>query len=163
MDPQVGLTFQSASVVLDNDFVDSMGILAETPHIPDTPERALMRAVFEQVIQDIDNGDIPARRRPGKRSQSTLYRLAIRWVFTSDYSWWPFSFENICETLAYNPAYIRKQILLRRRINVQSVEGNFDQSRRRISITRARLSVTHARVLKQDRAGARRAKASHLG
>jgi hypothetical protein len=66
------------------------------------PQRRLMLAVlndaidcFQQYSSGID----------GKSER--LFREAKEWIFENE-SDWPFSFENICDTLHFDPAYIRK-------------------------------------------------------
>jgi hypothetical protein len=67
-----------------------------------SPERRLMLAVLEDAIATWVRyrGDERARTR-------RLLREVERWMADSDTSW-PFSFQNICDALNLDPAYLRR-------------------------------------------------------
>jgi hypothetical protein len=69
------------------------------------PERALMFAVIEDAIICFQDNFTATCRR--KRS---LFHDAEEWIFAND-SLYLFSFENICETLGFDPAYIRRGLM----------------------------------------------------
>jgi hypothetical protein len=65
------------------------------------PENRLMLAVLEEALVTFQRGlnsPIPERRK--------RFCEVDRWVSEKD-SDWPFSFENICQTLRIDPDYIR--------------------------------------------------------
>ena len=65
------------------------------------PENRLMLAVLEEALVTFQRGlnsPIPERRK--------RFCEVDRWVSERD-SDWPFSFENICQTLRIDPDYIR--------------------------------------------------------
>jgi hypothetical protein len=67
-------------------------------------ERALMRAVLEDATRCLA-GDIGAlRERP------QLAAEARRWVEMVDMHW-PFSFENVCDSLGFDPGSLRRRLL----------------------------------------------------
>ena len=63
-------------------------------------ERALMCAVLADAIRCMSQ----ARRRPGPAAQ------ARSWVMSNDREW-PFSFENICDTLGFKIAQMRRRLV----------------------------------------------------
>lgn len=65
------------------------------------PENRLMLAVLEEALVTFQRGvDSPMAER-----RKRFYEVD-RWVAETD-SDWPFSFENICQTLRIDPDYIR--------------------------------------------------------
>lgn len=65
------------------------------------PENRLMLAVLEEALVTFQRGlnsPVPERRK--------RFCEVDRWVLERD-SDWPFSFENICQTLRIDPDYIR--------------------------------------------------------
>ena len=66
-----------------------------------TPEQRLMAAVLEDAIRAFCQG-------AGAQGTRTLRlaREAGEWLESSDVSW-PFAFENICDALALDPAWVR--------------------------------------------------------
>ena len=65
------------------------------------PEEKLMFAVLTDAIECFQKyyGANAHRRR-------RLFTAAEAWISTKDYAW-PYSFENICETLNIDPNYLR--------------------------------------------------------
>ena len=70
------------------------------------PEKRLMLAVMEDAISTFQKSVRGLTRR-----QRRLFRETEEWIGSAD-SRWPFSFENICETLQLNPGYIRRGLRL---------------------------------------------------
>jgi hypothetical protein len=70
-----------------------------------SPERALVLAVLEQALGDLEKYRYATRRR-----QQRLYMEAYKWV-TSDDREWPYSFVNLCEALSMSPESVREQLL----------------------------------------------------
>ena len=71
-----------------------------------TPERRLMAAVLEDATRAFCQNAGAQTTRAGRILGETS-----EWFESSDVSW-PFSFENVCDALALDPAWIRR--LLRR-------------------------------------------------
>lgn len=69
------------------------------------PERALMLAILEDAIVCFQDN----LGSTGKRKRS-LYHEAEEWILADD-RFYLFSFENICETLGFEPAYIREGLM----------------------------------------------------
>jgi hypothetical protein len=65
------------------------------------PEKRLMLAVLEDAIACFQKYLLV---RDGKGRE--MFRDAEEWILEED-SKWLFSFENVCEALGYNPAYLR--------------------------------------------------------
>jgi hypothetical protein len=66
------------------------------------PERRLVIAILEDAV-DCYHKHLFARDHKARQ----LFQDAEEWVFSEDRSW-PFSFENICDLLDLNPAYLRR-------------------------------------------------------
>jgi hypothetical protein len=66
------------------------------------PERQLMLVVLQDALRCLDKYAL-TRNRKGKM----LFHETEEWVFARAEDW-VFSFNNVCETLGFNPAYIRK-------------------------------------------------------
>ncbi len=69
------------------------------------PEKELMLAVLEDAILCFQKGSFA-----GDRRRKALFPDAEEWIMEEN-SDWPFSFENICEALGLNPAYLRQGLL----------------------------------------------------
>src|SRR6476660_1709243 len=69
-------------------------------------ERALMRTVLEDAIRCLSGAGGPMRLRP------SLAAEARRWVTESDRHW-PYSFENICDSLGLDADHVRTRLLHR--------------------------------------------------
>ena len=85
------------------------------------PENRLMLAVLEEALVTFQRGlnsPVPERRK--------RFCEVDKWVSEKD-SDWPFSFENICQTLCIDPDYIRAGL---RTLKCQSLMTR-SQSRRR--------------------------------
>ena len=77
------------------------------PGAPDTPERALMRAVLQRALDDLSGVFAVAM---GLRARGRLRRETEEW-FLSDDEAWPFSFVNICQALNLDVGAIRRTLL----------------------------------------------------
>jgi hypothetical protein len=69
------------------------------------PEKRLMLAILEDAVDCFQN-NIFTQSVKGRR----LFQEAEKWVVEVDGDW-VFSFENVCETLELNPAYVRQGLL----------------------------------------------------
>jgi hypothetical protein len=69
------------------------------------PEKRLMLAILEDAVDCFQN-NVFAQSVKGRR----LFQEAEKWVVEVDRDWL-FSFENVCETLELNPAYVRQGLL----------------------------------------------------
>jgi hypothetical protein len=69
------------------------------------PEKRLMLAILEDAINCYQD-HLLARRSKARR----LFTEAEEWVLEKG-SDWIFSFKNICETLGFNPEYVRHRLL----------------------------------------------------
>jgi hypothetical protein len=68
---------------------------------PLDPEKTLMLAVLEDAVTCIQKYR-PSPSGKGKR----LFHDARDWIFADEEDW-PFSFINVCETLGFDPGYLR--------------------------------------------------------
>jgi hypothetical protein len=73
--------------------------------LPLEPEKRLMLAVLEDAIACFQKY-LFARDGKGR----TMFREAEEWILEEE-SDWLFCFENICETLGMEPAYVREGLL----------------------------------------------------
>jgi hypothetical protein len=69
------------------------------------PEKKLMLAVLEDAISCFQHN---ALARSGKSKK--LFEESEAWILAGDRDWF-FSFENICDVLKINPAYVRQGLL----------------------------------------------------
>ena len=69
------------------------------------PEKRLMLAILEDAIGCFKNSMFAQGRR-----QATQFRNADSWILREN-SDELFSFENVCETLGIEPAYLRQKLL----------------------------------------------------
>src|SRR5437867_10609487 len=69
------------------------------------PERRLVVAVLQDAV-DCFQKHLRARDRKARQ----LFLDAEEWICSDDRSW-PFSFENICDLLQINPAYLRRGLI----------------------------------------------------
>jgi hypothetical protein len=65
------------------------------------PEKRLMLAILEDAVQCFQNNGFAQSVR-GRR----IFQEAKKWIVDADRDW-VFSFENVCEALGLNPAYVR--------------------------------------------------------
>ncbi len=70
--------------------------------IPDS-ERRLMVAILEDAVSCLSKNP---RRCP--RQQKKSFEEARSWINASDEDGWVFSFTNVCETLGFDPGYLRR-------------------------------------------------------
>ncbi|MCX8071201.1 MAG: hypothetical protein N3C12_01935 [Candidatus Binatia bacterium] len=68
------------------------------------PERRLMLAVLQDALECYRKYAF-ARDNRGRQ----MFLEARDWIFNQDRQWW-YSFENICEILGFDPAYLRRQV-----------------------------------------------------
>ena len=69
------------------------------------PERRLMLAILEDAINCYQDNLLAQRSRARR-----LFTEAEEWILEKG-SDWIFSFKNICETLGFNPQYVRQGLL----------------------------------------------------
>jgi len=71
---------------------------------PAAGERALMRAVLEDAIRCLAGEIGPVRERPQLAAEARV------WIEATDPRW-PFSFENVCDSLGFEPERLRTRLL----------------------------------------------------
>ena len=69
------------------------------------PERRLMLAILEDAINCYQDNLLAKHGSAGR-----LFTEAEEWILETN-SDWIFSFKNICETLGFNPEYVRQGLL----------------------------------------------------
>jgi len=69
------------------------------------PEKRLMLAILDDAINCYQENLLAKRGRAGR-----LFTEAEEWILEKG-SNWIFSFKNICETLGFNPEYVRQGLL----------------------------------------------------
>src|SRR5437870_7079582 len=69
------------------------------------PEKRLMLAILEDAIHCFQDNLLAQNVR-----RRQLFEEAEEWIVEVDGDW-VFSFENICEALGFNPAYVRQGLL----------------------------------------------------
>ena len=69
------------------------------------PERRLMLAILEDAIDCYQDNLLATRGSAGR-----LFTEAEEWILEKN-SDWIFSFKNICETLGFNPEYVRQGLV----------------------------------------------------
>ena len=67
------------------------------------PEHRLMVAILEDAVSCLSKD--PKRCPPQQRK---AFEEAHSWVNATDNEGWIFSFANVCETLGFDPAYMRR-------------------------------------------------------
>ncbi len=89
------------------------------------PERRLMLAVLEDAILNFQDNRILPR---GKNK--LLFDEAEQWITTPGGDWM-FSFDNVCESLGFNPEYVRGGLVRWKEKNRQkpSADGARDDKR----------------------------------
>lgn len=70
------------------------------------PERALLRAVLQEAILDVRGYATGMSHRDRRRAAQQAYY----WMLSRDVTW-PFSFENICVILGFDPDCLRRWLL----------------------------------------------------
>ena len=70
------------------------------------PQRRLMLAVLQTVVDDVTSG---AAGRAAVLGDTHAYQQALAYVDSRDRHW-PFSFENICETIGLDAEGIRRTL-----------------------------------------------------
>lgn len=90
--------------------------------LPDTPERALMRAILEDALRTYLRRD--KESHAGREAEAWLESRNRRWLY---------SFESICEVLGYAPDFIRHQAFRRGPGRMHGVTRAAGRSRWRIN------------------------------
>jgi hypothetical protein len=70
------------------------------------PERALLRAVLQEAILDVKGYATGMSHKDRRRAALQAYY----WVLSRDLTW-PFSFENVCVVLGFDPDCLRRWLL----------------------------------------------------
>lgn len=70
------------------------------------PERALLRAVLQEAILDVRGYATGMSHKDRRRAAQQAYY----WMLSRDVSW-PFSFDNICNVLGFDPDCLRRWLL----------------------------------------------------
>src|SRR4030095_4575530 len=97
-DERIGALFQPDSLLSTHYFETLRKTILE-------PEKRLMLAILEDAIHCFQD-NLFTRNVRGKR----LFEEAEEWIVEADGDR-VFSFENICEALGFNPAYVRQGLL----------------------------------------------------
>ena len=95
---------QDLSVLFEPDTLASNQFLntIKSSSAPD-PERRLMVAILEDAVSCLSKDP---QRCP--RQQKKSFDEAHSWINASDADGWIFSFTNVCETLGFDPSYLRR-------------------------------------------------------
>ena len=95
---------QDLSFLLEPDVLASNQFhsIIKSSNIPD-PERRLMVAILEDAVSCLSKNP---RRCP--RQQKKSFEEAHSWINAGDAEGWIFSFNNVCETLGFDPSYLRR-------------------------------------------------------
>jgi hypothetical protein len=95
-------------------------------------EERLMLAVLQDAVECFQENVLS--QQPWEQK---LFEEAEDWILAKNADW-PFSFENICETLQLNPDYIRQGLMVWKeaRLKTLSVEGH--QGRTKLHSTHIR-------------------------
>jgi hypothetical protein len=85
---------------------------------PAEPHKRLMAAVLQAVLHDCRERDAgrPSSYAP-PRTAARDVRAAIAYVASRDREW-PFSFENLCEALSFDPQCLREALDIKSQIVV---------------------------------------------
>jgi hypothetical protein len=92
-----------------------IGILVPTEHASRArvrgaePQRRLMAAVLQAVVDDCRGGSVHRRSRGDAPIEARGIRRAIAYVASTDRAW-PFSFENLCDALALDADGLREEL-----------------------------------------------------
>jgi len=73
------------------------------------PQRRLMAAVLQAVVDDCRSGFIVLRPDGTEEAIPAGVRKAIAYVASPDRAW-PFSFENLCEALGLDAQRLRREL-----------------------------------------------------
>lgn len=77
------------------------------------PEKRLAFAVLQTVMYDCRAIDAPQADGPARARDHQAYRRAMDYVVSEDRTW-PFSFENLCDSLGVDAGYLRRGITQQR-------------------------------------------------
>jgi hypothetical protein len=69
------------------------------------PEKRLLMAMLRDAVRTLQRA--PARGRLSRAQQA-----AWGWIYSDDVTW-PFSYLNVCDALAIDPAYVRGELVRR--------------------------------------------------
>jgi len=108
-DESIGFLFQPDSLLSAHYF----GTLRRKTFLE--PEKRLMLALLEDAIHCSQDNLLTQNVRSRR-----LFEEAEEWIVEVDGDW-VFSFENICEALGFNPAYVRQDLLRWVANNYQSI------------------------------------------
>jgi hypothetical protein len=92
------------------------------------PEKSLMLAVLQDAVNNYQN-NMMSQDKKGKR----LFADAEDWIVQGG-SDWIFSFENVCEALGFNPAYVRQGLLRWKEKNRQEQSRRGAWQRKRLAV-----------------------------
>jgi hypothetical protein len=73
------------------------------------PEKRLALAVLQTVMYDCRTVEEPDVDGPARVRDTQAYGRAMAYVASRDRSW-PYSFENLCDTLGVDPGHLRLRI-----------------------------------------------------
>lgn len=79
------------------------------------PIRELMVAILEDAVNCLSSRACSSPCYHYKRGQDCKWHDAIAWFLEKD-SEYPYSFENVCETLSFDPEYLRRGLIQKHRL-----------------------------------------------
>ena len=100
-----------------------------------SPERSLVLSVVWQAVIDLQKYRFAKRRR-----QQRLYMEAYRWVASADRQW-PYSFENICAALKFEPESLRRGLQAWRKERMNGRSGLYRFPFRRVNGKRHSITI----------------------
>lgn len=104
--PQSPLVDEKAMMIFQPDIlIDAQFQLTQRRRFHLEPERVLMLAVLQDAVFCFQDHAVAKCKR-----KQSLYRDAEEWISSTDRSY-PFSFENVCEALGFEPDYLREGLM----------------------------------------------------
>ena len=104
--PQSPLVDEKAMMIFQPDIlIDAQFQLTQRRRFHLEPERVLMLAVLQDAVFCFQDHAVAKCKR-----KQSLYRDAEEWISCTDRSY-PFSFENVCEALGFEPDYLREGLM----------------------------------------------------
>ena len=99
--PRMPMEEKALAIFQPDVLIESQYQSTQTRQLPMDPERVLMLAVLRDAVSCFQD-HVGARNKP----KLSLHREAEDWILNRDRSHL-FSFENLCESLGYDPDYMR--------------------------------------------------------
>jgi len=119
---KLGSLFQADSLV-SVQFFDTL-----RRKIPLEPEKRLMLAMLEDAVDSFQKNLFAKDMR-----RSRVFADAQEWIMDVDNDW-VFSFENVCDTLGLNPAYVRQGLLRWMKSKLSKGPQNHSWERKKVAV-----------------------------